>query len=668
MSQGHFGNLCDTDNFGDPVVLYDSFEDRWIITDFAFKLDGSGNVVNPPGAFQCFAVSKTGDPVNGGWNFYSIAAPGASTTTRSSASGRTGSTCRPTCSATRRARSYQGFHMWALNKQQMYNGDPSPQVVDFSGTSSDFTVIPANSRLQTGTPPAGSPEYFRPTEQFLNARLDLQVPRRLGQDLDVDVHRPGRPSSRRPAGRTRRWRTRRRRPTRPTCSRSARWRRRSTRTSAAPSRSGSTTPWIVARSATPSCGATTAGNATSAGTRPMSPAAPSPRTTSRAHATTRTAANTFFRFMPALAVDRVGDLAITYTKSNSTTNPQIKYAGRLAGDPVNTLPPDRADADRRHRRAERQLRALDLHPLGRLQRHGARPERLRVLDDRRVLRDHRAEPPDPHRLVPLPGLHARSATARSRAPSPTARTRSRARPSRSAAGRRRRTAAGSTRSPSRRARIRPRRRAKPGFDPASAATIVVPDGGTLHEELRAHRVGPERLLHRQLAEHVPARRADGLRPRHEPGQRAAGEPGQHGREERRTSRTAASASTARAGPGRRSRPTVTGQLTRVDLELFCSGCTGTTPNLTVSIRATTGATPVPTGADLATATIPGFNSGSGGFLTSTFASPATLTAGTRYAIVFRLGLEPRRRARTPTSAAAPAPAPSTRTRTRTASA
>jgi hypothetical protein len=29
MSQGHFGNLCDTDNFGDPVVLYDSFENRW---------------------------------------------------------------------------------------------------------------------------------------------------------------------------------------------------------------------------------------------------------------------------------------------------------------------------------------------------------------------------------------------------------------------------------------------------------------------------------------------------------------------------------------------------------------------------------------------------------------------------------------------------------------
>ena len=75
MSQGQFGNLCDTDNFGDPVVLYDSFENRWFITDFAFKLDASGNV-SPQTVYQCMAVSKTGDPVNGGWNFYSILDPG----------------------------------------------------------------------------------------------------------------------------------------------------------------------------------------------------------------------------------------------------------------------------------------------------------------------------------------------------------------------------------------------------------------------------------------------------------------------------------------------------------------------------------------------------------------------------------------------------------------
>jgi hypothetical protein len=54
-----------------PVVLYDNFEDRWVITDFAFKLDNRGNV-SPQQAFQCFAVSKSGDPLAGGWNFYSV--------------------------------------------------------------------------------------------------------------------------------------------------------------------------------------------------------------------------------------------------------------------------------------------------------------------------------------------------------------------------------------------------------------------------------------------------------------------------------------------------------------------------------------------------------------------------------------------------------------------
>src|SRR2546423_12284960 len=41
--------------------------------------------------------------------------------------------------------------------------------------------------------------------------------------------------------------------------------------------------------------------------------------------------------MPSVAVDRGGDMALGYSTSSSTTKPAIKYAGRLAGDPVNTL-------------------------------------------------------------------------------------------------------------------------------------------------------------------------------------------------------------------------------------------------------------------------------------------------------------------------------------------
>ena len=59
------GTLCDTRNGGDPTVVYDPLGDRWIVADFAFT--GSGNA---PPYYECIAVSKTGDPVAGGWYFY----------------------------------------------------------------------------------------------------------------------------------------------------------------------------------------------------------------------------------------------------------------------------------------------------------------------------------------------------------------------------------------------------------------------------------------------------------------------------------------------------------------------------------------------------------------------------------------------------------------------
>ena len=198
---------------------------------------------NPPDAFQCFAVSKTGDPVNGGWNFYSIVAPG-------------GARRLPEVRRLAGRHLHVGEHVRLRGGRVVHRASTSgrstssrctrarraAQVVDFAGDTSDFTVIPANARLQTGTPPAGSSGVLRLDRAVPERAVDLQVPRRLGQDLDLDVHRADDAAraellaerdagERVDAGATR-----------PTCSRSARWRRPSTRTSAAPSRSGSTTP------------------------------------------------------------------------------------------------------------------------------------------------------------------------------------------------------------------------------------------------------------------------------------------------------------------------------------------------------------------------------------------------------------------------------------------
>ena len=44
-----------------------------------------------------------------------------------------------------------------------------------------------------------------------------------------------------------------------------------------------------------------------------------------------------WRWMPSIAVDQNGNMAIGYSASSAAQNPSIRYAGRLAADPLNNL-------------------------------------------------------------------------------------------------------------------------------------------------------------------------------------------------------------------------------------------------------------------------------------------------------------------------------------------
>jgi hypothetical protein len=50
------GGLCEANNDGDPIVLYDPIADRWLLSQFAFTSTSS-----PPWA-ECIAISQTADP------------------------------------------------------------------------------------------------------------------------------------------------------------------------------------------------------------------------------------------------------------------------------------------------------------------------------------------------------------------------------------------------------------------------------------------------------------------------------------------------------------------------------------------------------------------------------------------------------------------------------
>ena len=55
------GTPCDTSHNGDPTVIYDPQNDRFIVADFSWT-----DIVNGP-YYECIAVSKTSNPVTGGW-------------------------------------------------------------------------------------------------------------------------------------------------------------------------------------------------------------------------------------------------------------------------------------------------------------------------------------------------------------------------------------------------------------------------------------------------------------------------------------------------------------------------------------------------------------------------------------------------------------------------
>ena len=61
-----FGGRCESDNAGDPIVLYDEFADRWLFAQFAAPIESEGR--------QCVAVSATSDPF-GAYHRYEFAVP-----------------------------------------------------------------------------------------------------------------------------------------------------------------------------------------------------------------------------------------------------------------------------------------------------------------------------------------------------------------------------------------------------------------------------------------------------------------------------------------------------------------------------------------------------------------------------------------------------------------
>jgi hypothetical protein len=150
-----FGGDCETRNDGDPIILYDQFADRWLLSQFTA---GAGTF------FNCVALSTSGDPTGTyyrwafttGSNFpdypkYGIWRDAYYISTREFQ----GSTTGP----------FAGVGAYAIDRAEMLAGKPNPQVISFlvppGGTAYNIGdgLLPADIDGAT-LPPAGASEIF----------------------------------------------------------------------------------------------------------------------------------------------------------------------------------------------------------------------------------------------------------------------------------------------------------------------------------------------------------------------------------------------------------------------------------------------------------------------------------------------------------------------------
>lgn len=179
-----------------------------------------------------------------------------------------------------------------------------------------------------------------------------------------------------------------------------------------------------------------------------------------------------------------------------------------------------------------------------------------------------------------------------------------------------------------------------GYAPGSASGVLVAAGGTTTRNFALTAAPPSGCLTDTTQADFQAGVATGLDLTSSPGNAklAVSSGGSETLDQQQTTvGSSGNAITTTTWGGQSFVPAVGGSLTRIDLELFCSGCSGTDPALTVEVRTTSGG--IPTATVLATTTVAGFSSGAASFYSAIFGAPEVLTSGTMYAYVLRLATD-----------------------------
>ena len=139
-----FGGGCENNNDGDPIAQYDKMNNRWIMSQFS---------VSTTPYLQCFAVSATSD-ARGSWHRYAFQQPSFPDYPKIGVwpDGYYASYNMFTST-------FQGGRACAYDAGAMRSGAPATEVC-FQLTSAYGGLLPADIDTPASLPADGSPEYF----------------------------------------------------------------------------------------------------------------------------------------------------------------------------------------------------------------------------------------------------------------------------------------------------------------------------------------------------------------------------------------------------------------------------------------------------------------------------------------------------------------------------
>ena len=159
-------DVCYKSAYGDPVVLYDQMADRWVLTQFALP--------DPP-YYECFAVSKTGTPTNdpNDWHLYSFKVHN----TKMNDYPKLGVWPDGYYMSVNQfgvSDNWAGAGVFVFDRNAMLNGNAATfQYFDLENINSDYGGLLPSNLMGSLLPPAGAPNYFMSVDMDWSGSDDI---------------------------------------------------------------------------------------------------------------------------------------------------------------------------------------------------------------------------------------------------------------------------------------------------------------------------------------------------------------------------------------------------------------------------------------------------------------------------------------------------------------